>query len=61
MRKKFKLLKLPQYLVIHCKRFAKNQFFMEKNPTIVNFPLVGLDLSECMFFFQKKRKFSEFS
>lgn len=26
------------------KRFIKNNFFMEKNPTIVTFPLIDLDL-----------------
>ena len=31
---------LPQYLIIHIKRFSKNtQQYVEKNPTIVNFPV----------------------
>ena len=38
--------KLPNYLFIHIKRFSKNQFFKEKNPTIVNFPIKNLDMNE---------------
>ena len=44
--KKYRITKLPEYLVIHIKRFSKNEFFMEKNPTIVNFPIKNLDMSE---------------
>jgi len=35
-------------LFIHIKRFSKNNFFKEKNPTIVNFPLKGLDMEEIL-------------
>lgn len=35
---------MPDYLFIHTKRFSKNQFFKEKNPTIVQFPLKGFEL-----------------
>lgn len=44
-RRRFKVLKLPKYLILHMKRFTKNNFFIEKNPTIVNFPVKNLDLS----------------
>jgi len=37
---------MPNYLVIHIRRFSKNSFFKEKNPTIVNFPLKNFDLKE---------------
>ena len=37
--KRFKLTSLPKYLLVHIKRFTKNTFFLEKNPTIVNFPI----------------------
>lgn len=47
-RRRMKIAKLPKYLAIHVKRFLKNQFFYEKNPTIVNFPVKSLDLSACM-------------
>jgi len=44
-RKKYRLTKLPRYLILHIKRFTKNRWFLEKNPTIVNFPTRGLDLA----------------
>jgi hypothetical protein len=37
--KKFQITKLPQYLIVQIKRFTKNTFFTEKNPTVVNFPV----------------------
>ncbi|GMS79808.1 hypothetical protein PENTCL1PPCAC_1983, partial [Pristionchus entomophagus] len=46
--KRFELLALPQYLIISYKRFHKNQWFVEKNPTIVNFPISNVDLYECV-------------
>ena len=33
-----------RYLVVHHKRFTKNAFFREKNPTIVTFPIGGRPL-----------------
>nr|KAF6430477.1 ubiquitin specific peptidase 39 [Molossus molossus] len=39
--KRFQLTKLPPYLIFCIKRFTKNNFFVEKNPTIVNFPITG--------------------
>ena len=45
-RKKFKILSLPKYLILIFKRFENNSFFMEKNPTIVNFPLENLIIEE---------------
>lgn len=44
--KRFRVKKLPDYLIMHVKRFTKNEFFNEKNPTIVNFPIKNLDLTE---------------
>lgn len=43
-RRKLRLLSLPRFLAISVKRFLKNQFFVEKNPTIVNFPIKGLEM-----------------
>jgi U4/U6.U5 tri-snRNP-associated protein 2 len=37
--KRFELLHLPEFLIITYNRFHKNQWFVEKNPTIVNFPI----------------------
>ncbi|KAG5281228.1 hypothetical protein AALO_G00068840 [Alosa alosa] len=44
--KRFQLLRLPPYLIFYIKRFTKNNFFVEKNPTIVNFPITSVDLRE---------------
>lgn len=43
---KYTLKKLPKYLFLHVKRFSKNNFFKEKNQSIVNFPIRGLDLTD---------------
>ena len=45
--KRHQLKVLPKYLILHIKRFTKNNFVEEKNPTIVNFPLRGIDMAEC--------------
>jgi len=45
-RKRFIIRKLPNNLVFHLKRFQKNNWFVEKNPTIVNFPLQELDMRD---------------
>lgn len=44
--RRFKCQKLPQYIILHFKRFTKNVFVEEKNPTIINFPLRGLDFRD---------------
>ncbi|KIJ32696.1 hypothetical protein M422DRAFT_35742 [Sphaerobolus stellatus SS14] len=44
--KRYKLLRLPPYVILHFKRFTKNNFVEEKNPTIINFPLRGMDFRE---------------
>ncbi|XP_077526988.1 ubiquitin specific protease 39 [Haemaphysalis longicornis] len=44
--KRFELTALPPYLILYIKRFTKNTFFVEKNPTIVNFPIKDVDLGE---------------
>lgn len=46
--KRFVLTKLPQYLIFYIKRFNKNLFYTEKNPTIVNFPVTNIDLADCL-------------
>ncbi|KAH9812319.1 hypothetical protein DFH28DRAFT_1223445 [Melampsora americana] len=43
--KRFKILDLPPFLILHFKRFTSNNFIEEKNPTIVNFHTKGIDLS----------------
>lgn len=47
--KRHHLTSLPPYLILHIKRFTKNNFVEERNPTIVNFPLRGVEMSECQY------------
>lgn len=45
-RVRYRLLHpLPSYLIFHVKRFGKNKFVTERNPTIVTFPTRSLDMS----------------
>ncbi|TFK56513.1 cysteine proteinase [Heliocybe sulcata] len=44
--RRYKCQRLPPYVILHYKRFAKNMFVEEKNPTIVNFPLRGVDFKD---------------
>ncbi|KAI0274925.1 spindle pole body protein [Gloeopeniophorella convolvens] len=44
--RRFNCQQLPPYLIVHYKRFTKNNFVEEKNPTIVNFPLKGVDFRD---------------
>ncbi|ORM41688.1 U4/U6.U5 tri-snRNP-associated protein 2 [Babesia sp. Xinjiang] len=41
---RYRLWKLPEYLLINIKRFTRNNFFLEKNPTIVSFPMKNLEM-----------------
>jgi U4/U6.U5 tri-snRNP-associated protein 2 len=43
--RRFKIKRLPEYLMIGYKRFTRNEFFAEKNSTLVKVPIVGLDMS----------------
>ena len=47
-KKKYEIKSLPKYLFLKIERFSENNFFKEKNCTIVNFPLTGLDLSDLL-------------
>lgn len=47
--KRHHLTSLPPYLILHIKRFTKNNFVEERNPTIVNFPLRGVEMSDCQY------------
>lgn len=45
-RQRYRLLHpLPPYLIFHIKRFSKNKFVSERNPTIVTHPSRTLDMS----------------
>ena len=41
-----RILSLPRYLILHIKRFGKNNWETEKNPTVVHFPVANLDVGE---------------
>ncbi|KAI9815841.1 MAG: hypothetical protein M1826_001939 [Phylliscum demangeonii] len=46
LRRRYRLLHpLPPYLIFHIKRFSRNKFVDERNPTIVTFPVRSLDMS----------------
>ncbi|KAI8880301.1 cysteine proteinase [Backusella circina FSU 941] len=45
--KRYSITQLPEYLIFHIKRFNKNSWTHEKNPTIVNFPIKNVDMSNC--------------
>jgi U4/U6.U5 tri-snRNP-associated protein 2 len=44
--RRYRIVRLPKFIIFHLKRFTKNNFFMEKNPTIVNFPVKNLELKD---------------
>ncbi|KAI9788698.1 MAG: hypothetical protein M1816_006749 [Peltula sp. TS41687] len=45
-RRRYRLLHpLPPYLIFHIKRFSRNKFVDERNPTIVTFPVRSLDMA----------------
>ena len=46
MIRRYKVLRLPPFVILHYRRFTKNNFVEERNPTIVNFPVRGLDMEE---------------
>ncbi|KAJ0266933.1 hypothetical protein HA466_0008400 [Hirschfeldia incana] len=45
-RMRYRVTKSPPYLMFHMLRFKKNNFFKEKNPTLVNFPVKDMDLRD---------------
>ncbi|KAL3807497.1 hypothetical protein ACHAXA_003988 [Cyclostephanos tholiformis] len=49
MRRRYRLRRLPDYLVLHLSRFKRNGFTVEKNPTIVMFPVRNFDLGPYVF------------
>lgn len=48
-KRRYRLKKMPNYLILHLSRFKKNNFSVEKNPTIVMFPVKNFDLSGYVF------------
>ncbi|CAM9519351.1 unnamed protein product, partial [Chrysoparadoxa australica] len=45
-RRRYSPARLPPFLIFHLARFTKNNFYKEKNPTIVTFPVKTLDLKD---------------
>jgi U4/U6.U5 tri-snRNP-associated protein 2 len=45
-RHKYKLKVLPKFLILHLIRFTKNNFTVEKNVSIVTFPVKNLELKD---------------
>lgn len=43
---KYSITKFPKYLILNYKRISKNKFYAEKNSTIVNFPIIDLDIDK---------------
>jgi len=48
-RKRYWITRLPRYLILSLARLTKNHFFVEKNPTIVSFPVKNLELKDYFF------------
>ncbi len=48
-KKKLKIVSLPKYLILIFKRFHNNMIFMEKNPTIIKFPLENLEIGDSSY------------
>jgi U4/U6.U5 tri-snRNP-associated protein 2 len=42
-KKQYNVKDMPTYLVLNLRRFTKTKFGVEKNPTIVTFPVEGVD------------------
>lgn len=47
-RRKFRVTRLPNFLALTFKRFTRNNFFTEKNPTLVTFPVKSLELRDAL-------------
>ena len=39
---------MPPYIILYMKRFTKNTFYVEKNPTIVNFPIKAVEFGDLL-------------
>ncbi|KAJ1895511.1 U4 U6.U5 tri-snRNP-associated protein [Kickxella alabastrina] len=46
--KRYQLTELPQYIICHVRRFSKTEFSVEKNPTVVNFPIRNMPFGELL-------------
>ncbi|CAB4054909.1 USP39 [Lepeophtheirus salmonis] len=46
--KKFEITRLPPFVILYIKRFTKNTFYVEKNHTIVNFPIKSIEFGDIL-------------
>jgi U4/U6.U5 tri-snRNP-associated protein 2 len=46
----FSLEHLPEYLILHYRRFTKSHLVIEKNRTVVSHPMTGLPVQNCTAF-----------
>eukprot|EP00096_Caligus_rogercresseyi_P015416 TRINITY_DN7853_c0_g1_i2.p1 TRINITY_DN7853_c0_g1~~TRINITY_DN7853_c0_g1_i2.p1 ORF type:complete len:498 (+),score=163.45 TRINITY_DN7853_c0_g1_i2:218-1711(+) len=46
--KRFEITRLPPFLILYIKRFTKNTFYVEKNHTIVNFPIKSIEFGDLL-------------
>ncbi|KAL7021399.1 hypothetical protein ACKWTF_011857 [Chironomus riparius] len=53
--KRFEITILPKFIILYIKRFTKNTFFIDKNPTIVNFPVKNVDFGDILTPEHKKK------
>lgn len=44
--RRYKALKLPPFVILHYRRFTKNNFVEERNRTIVNYPVKQLSMAD---------------
>jgi len=56
--RKFNITRLPPYIILYMKRFTKNTFYVEKNPTIVNFPIKAVEFGDLLTE-EAKKKYAE--
>lgn len=48
VRRQYRILRLPRFLILHLVRFTRNNFYLEKNPTIVTFPVRNLEMRDVL-------------
>jgi U4/U6.U5 tri-snRNP-associated protein 2 len=48
-KRRYRLLELPKFLILHLARFQTTRYSQEKNPTIVLFPVKNLDMGQFVY------------
>eukprot|EP01036_Dinobryon_divergens_P022889 gene22889-31191_t len=49
VRRRYRITRLPRFLVLQLVRFTKNNFALEKNPTIITFPVKNLEMKDYLY------------